>query len=153
MPAISSLIAKLAASYPEITFSTGEYAYWSTSQKTVFYCPHEPHAAWVILHETAHSLLDHQDYSRDIELLRLEQEAWSYATTLLAPRFGITIDPEFIETQLDTYRDWLHSKSTCPACQSNGLEQAKHHYTCLHCQTSWHTNTGIDVEIRRFITT
>lgn len=151
MQAISSLITKLISSYPEITFSIGEYAYWSPSKRTVFYSPGEAHAAWVILHETAHGLLKHSDYKRDIELVRLEQEAWSYAVATLAPRFGITIDPDFIEAQLDTYRDWLHNKSTCPSCQSNGLEQLAHHYICPHCTTSWHTNTGIDAGIRRFV--
>lgn len=153
MQATSSLITKLAASFPSLTFAEGEYAHWSPSTKTVFYCPHEPHATWVMLHETAHGVLAHHDYSRDIELLRLEQEAWAYVTAVLAPRFDIIIDSEFIEAQLDTYRDWLHSKSTCPACQSNGYEDTKHHYRCLHCNTSWHTNTGINVEVRRFITT
>lgn len=153
MPAISSLIQQLASSYPSLKFVEGESAHWSSAESTVYYCPDEPHTEWVVLHEVAHGLLKHVEYTRDIELLRLEHTAWQYAKTVLAPKFGTIIDTEFIETQLDTYRDWLHAKSTCPFCQSNGFEKDKHHYHCPHCQTDWHTNTGIDVDVRRYQTT
>lgn len=153
MPAISSLVKNLANKYPDITFARGDYAHWSPSKRTVYYHPSEPHAEWIILHETAHGLLGHQDYSKDIELIRIEQQAWHYATKTLSPLFGITIDPEFIETQLDTYRDWIHTKSTCPTCQSNGIESRTGHYQCLHCGGQWRVNTGIATAIRRFVAT
>ncbi len=150
MPATSSLIKKLAAKFPYLTFSEGAYAHWTPTERVVYYNSNEPHAEWVILHETAHGILDHHTYSRDIELIKLERQAWDYAAETLAPLFGIPIDNEFIEAQLDTYRDWLHIKSTCPSCQSNGIEQTKQQYLCPHCGQTWQTNTGINVGIRRF---
>ena len=151
MPAISSLVKTLKTNHPELTFQPGEFAHWSASTQTVFYDTSELHGDWILLHETSHALLRHTEYMRDIDLLKIERQAWSYAINTLAPRYGIEIDPDFIETQIDTYRDWLHVKSTCPSCQSNGIEARKHTYTCLHCGSSWHTNTGIEVGVRRYI--
>lgn len=151
MAATSSLAKKLARSYPSITFVRGDYAHWAPRSQTVFFDPNEGHADWILLHETAHALLNHRDYVRDIELLKLERAAWDYATSTLAKDHGVEIDPDFVESHLDTYREWLHAKSTCPHCQSNGLEQAKHHYLCLHCGSTWRTNTGTTSSIRRYI--
>lgn len=151
MPAISSLVHQLANNYPSLIFTEGRIARWSSEEATVYYNPREPHAEWVLLHETAHGILGHANYTRDIELLRLEHSAWHHATTVLAPQFDIVIESEFVETQLDTYRDWLHAKSTCPSCQSNGFEQHKHQYHCPHCQTNWQTNTGMDVGVQRVV--
>ncbi len=150
MPATSSLSKKLARSHPHITFTQGEQARWSPTTSTVFYNPNETHADWILLHETAHAILGHQEYTLDIELLKLERAAWHYATTTLAPQYDILIDTEFIETHLDTYRDWLHTKSTCPHCQSNGIEQTKQRYLCVHCGGTWRTNIGVDTGIRRY---
>ncbi len=147
-----SLANKLAKAYPNLTFTQGEHAHWSPDKQTVYYSLRESHAAWVLLHEAAHGLLGHTNYNRDIELLTIERDAWQYAAHTLAPQFNLSIDPEFVETQLDTYRDWLHAKSTCTTCQSNGIEHAKHRYQCLHCGSTWRVNTGIDVHIRRFAT-
>lgn len=152
MRSMSSLVAKLANNHPGIAFTIGNTARWSRDEQTVYHNPGEPHADWVLLHETAHALLDHSDYARDIELLALEREAWEYASHTLAPDYGVCINPAFINEHLDTYRDWLHAKSTCPACQSNGYESSPQQYACVHCGGTWHTNTGVDREIRRFQT-
>lgn len=153
MPAISSLVKKLAADYPGVSFEEASRAHWSPTNHTVYYSPAETHPDCILLHETSHALLNHQQYYRDIELLKIERAAWTHAATVLAPLYGVTISAEFIEAQLDTYRDWLHTKSTCPSCHSNGLEQDKLKYFCLHCGTAWRTNVGVDVGIRRFATT
>lgn len=151
MHATSSLAQKLAHKYPLLTFAPATVAHWSSLDNTVYYNSDEQHADWVLLHETAHGLLGHRDYMRDIKLLAVEREAWHYAATVLAPQFDITVDSDFIETQIDTYRDWLHAKSTCPTCQSTGYETSQQHYSCVHCGAAWRTNTGIDTEIRRFV--
>lgn len=152
MPATSSLIRKLANRFADFRFIAADEAHWSPQTHAVYYNPHEAHAEWVLLHETAHAILEHRQYARDIELLAMERAAWDYAIDSLGPDFSIQIDREFAEQQIDSYRDWLHAKSTCPSCQSNGLEVDKHQYTCLQCHATWRTNTGIDVGIRRRIT-
>lgn len=153
MLAISSLVKKLTRDYPALTFAHGQTAHWSSTEHTVWYTTDEPHADWVLLHETAHGLLRHANYAYDIELVRFEKDAWQYAVQTLAPRYNLVIDPDFIEAHLDTYRDWLHAKSTCPACQSSGYEARTRQYQCLQCGTSWRTNAGLTSRIRRRVTT
>lgn len=153
MRAISSLVKKLAANYPDLKFAIAKTAHWSSTEKTVYYNPEEPHASWTLLHETAHALLNHDNYCRDIDLLKMERDAWNYANGTLAPVYGIAIATNFIEVHLDTYRDWLHAKSTCPTCSSTGFEHRKHSYRCLHCGSAWRTNAGTAAQIRRYVTT
>lgn len=152
MPVTSSLVAKLTQDYPRFSFSTGEKSHWSASQLTIFYNPDEPHVDWILLHELSHACLEHAGYSRDIILLQMEREAWEYARNTLAPRYNVTIDTEFIEDHLDTYRDWIHTKSTCPKCTLTGMEVTKHRYRCLNCHHQWNTNTGTQVRIQRYST-
>lgn len=146
----SSLVAKLTQDYPEYRFIQGPVSRWESKHTTIHYNPSEAHSDWVVLHELAHACLAHASYQRDIELLQMEREAWHYAKTSLAPRYAIEIDPEFIEDHLDTYRDWLHTKSTCPACSLNGMELAKHRYQCLACGHQWRTNAGTKTRVTRY---
>lgn len=150
MPQTTLLVDKLRADFPAITFTEGETSHWSHTAQTVFYCPNEPQLDWILLHELAHALLQHAEYQRDIELLGMERDAWEYARKQLAPPYNIAIDPDFIEDQLDTYRDWLHTKSTCPRCTLTGMEVRKHHYRCLGCQHTWKTNRGTQVRVHRY---
>jgi hypothetical protein len=151
MRSTSSLVQRLARDFPRLSFTTtAKPSYWSSTHQTVFYNPSEPHADWVLLHETAHAILAHDSYPRDIVLLQIERDAWHYAQTVLAKRYDIAIDNEFAESQLDTYRDWLHTKSACPACDMTGVETSAQHYTCLMCGHGWQVNVGIDVAIRRY---
>lgn len=150
MHSTTSLINKLQKDFSQFSFIESDVSHWSHTKNTVFYNADDPHNDWVVLHELAHACLNHSDYRRDVELLAMERDAWHYAVTTLAPRYDITIDPDFIEDQLDTYRDWLHSKSTCPQCTLNGVETSKHRYQCLSCQHTWRTNEGKQVQIRRY---
>lgn len=151
MPSSNSLVAKLQEDYPNINITAHNgAAYWSASQRTVFYNPREPHANWVLLHEVSHALLDHASYRKDIELLAMERDAWHYATTILAPRYDLQIDTDYIEDNLDSYREWLHAKSTCPRCQLNGVEIASRHYRCAACGHEWRVNEARTCHIRRY---
>ncbi|MBP9853080.1 hypothetical protein KBC77_03790 [Candidatus Saccharibacteria bacterium] len=92
---------------------------------------------WTLLHETAHALLQHESFTSDIELLQMEVAAWHHAR-VLAGRFKITIDPDYIEDCLDSYRDWLHARATCPTCFERSLQTDTHTYTCHNCSAKWH---------------
>jgi hypothetical protein len=48
----------------------------------------------------------------------------------------VIIDEEHIQNCLDTYRDWLHKRSTCPRCDSHGL-QTSEQYKCYNCRAVW----------------
>lgn len=146
MVSIDSLIKKLRADYPQFTFTEGDIARWHHSNKTIYYTDDTS----TLLHELAHACLNHTSYHRDIELLQIERDAWEYAVTYLSPRYDLPIDDVFIQDHLDTYRDWLHAKSTCPECTSTGVEVSPRHYKCLICNHSWRVNSAVDISLRRY---
>lgn len=136
------LLNQLTATYPYVTFKPGTTFLWSPNEGTVSYTPDQlssDKGAWSLLHEVSHAILRHQDYRNDFELLQLEVAAWEHAIAMQS-EFGVKIDPNFIEDCLDTYRDWLHQRSTCPTCGSGGLQQDSRTYRCHNCLTTWHVS-------------
>ncbi len=137
-----TLVDELAKLAPDITFQPGSSFFWSPKKRYITYDP-EPteHNTWALLHETAHATLDHSTYNSDFELLHLEVAAWEEAK-ILARRFSITIDENHVQDCLDTYRDWLHQRSTCPTCSSVSFQNAPNEYRCHNCHTSWQVSTS-----------
>lgn len=151
MAPISSLVNKLKKAYPDLTFKEGEDFRWVPQEKTIYYPkdstkPDEK----TLLHELAHALLGHVDYDKDIELLHKEREAWDYASKELSEEFSVEIGENSIEEAMESYRDWLHSRSTCPECSMNSFQQPKNTYKCLSCGCSWHANDAQLCELRRY---
>lgn len=105
-----------------------------------------------LLHELSHAVLNHTDYLKDIGLLELERNAWDYAQTTLAPLYDVTIEEDIVQDSLDTYRDWLHARSTCPECGATGLQVKQRDYKCVACQTTWHVNDARFCALRRYKT-
>lgn len=151
MPSIHSLLKQLRSDHPEIRFTRGDDFYWSSQSKTLFYTDSESSQAF-ILHELAHALLQHSDYSRDIELIRYERDAWQLALGTLAKTYNVTISSDTIQDNLDTYRDWLHARSTCTACDSTGIQSTKNTYACPVCRNTWRVNEARNCELRRYST-
>lgn len=148
----ASLITKLTANYPDFAFTASDEFRWSPKEKTIFY-DQASSSELFLLHELAHAILGHSEYSRDIELIELERSAWKYTKESLCKPYGIPIDDELVEDSLDTYRDWLHSRSTCPTCQSTGIETRKYEYRCIACGTLWKVNDARVCALRRRIIT
>lgn len=149
-PSISLLVSKLRTKYPDYIFSEGSPCRWSPVEQTVYFEPiNSQLAVSLLLHEVAHACLGHIDFDRDIELLNKERAAWRYAVEL-APSFKLVIDPEIIDTHLDTYRDWLHTRSNCPNCQQTGLQTKKKTYSCINCRSSWRVNDARQCQQRRW---
>lgn len=145
-----SLVDKLIADYPNIHFIKGDDFYWSPSTQTVFYRSTKTiEDKRTLLHELAHGLLAHESFSRDVLLLGMEREAWSYAHERLAPRYEVYIDDAVIDAALDSYRDWLHRRSRCPQCEMNGVQKNPDTYRCLACAISWHVNDARRCQLRR----
>src|SRR6185437_9952408 len=114
--------------------------YWSPKDLKVFYkLDIQPTYRWKLLHEVGHALLNHQTYQSDFELLQLEVAAWQQAEAV-AQDFKIKINSDYIQDCLDTYRDWLHKRSTCPSCGTRSLQEAADRYRCFNCQTTWHVS-------------
>ncbi len=137
-----TLLKKLAAEYPDVILKPGKVFLWSPKQHVVSYIPDQltsDKGSWSLLHEVSHAILGHRDYRNDFELLQLEVAAWEEALAV-GERLSIKIDQNFIEDCLDTYRDWLHQRSTCPTCGSSGLQHDPKTYRCHNCLTIWHVS-------------
>jgi hypothetical protein len=79
----------------------------------------------------------------------MERAAWEKAGEL-APTYEVTIQPDLVEQQLDTYRDWLHDRSVCPNCEANGVQTDVNHYRCLTCDDTWRVNDARRCALRRY---
>jgi len=139
-----NLLPKLTADFPGITFRTGATFRWSSKDKRIVYradFSKEPAGLWSLLHEVGHAKLDHSTYQSDFELLQMEVAAWEAAREL-AQTYGHQIDPDHIQDCLDTYRDWLHRRSTCPTCGVRSLQETARQYACFNCDTRWNVSAS-----------
>lgn len=87
----------------------------------------------LLLHELSHAILGHYSFNVDIERMKMESNAWEKAKEL-AKNYNIEMDDEFIQTELDTYRDWLHKKSRCPNCGLTRFQTPDSQYHCPRCE-------------------
>lgn len=150
MPAITSLIKQLQGDYPDISFIKSDTFSWSPSSNTVSFDDSQPHAAAYCLHELSHAILQHHNYARDIDLIKLERDAWDFAKSTLAARYSASLLDDVIQDNLDTYREWLHARSTCPQCSAIGVQAAQHEYHCLACKQQWRVNEARLCALRRY---
>lgn len=147
MPSIN---LQLARDFPSLRFEPSDDFHWSPHDKTIYFKPTEPNSP-LLIHELSHALLGHDTYESDVALLKIEREAWNKATEL-APIYKIPIEDEVIESHLDTYREWLHARSTCPACSANGYQVKTSLYRCLACSTEWKVNEARLCGLKRYTT-
>ena len=134
-----NLLTELQNRLPHVHFKDAANFYWSPKTGTVYLSPDRlvtPDGQWALLHEAGHALKDHKSYKTDVGLLILEVEAWQ-AGRSLARELQIEIDDEHIQDCLNTYRDWLYARSTCPTCALNSLQVDETTYECLNCSTRW----------------
>jgi hypothetical protein len=130
----------------------GDKFYWSPSKREIIYRQDDPDGLEHLLHELSHAALEHTSYESDIALISMERAAWQYAKTNLAPLYHVRIADDLIQDDLDTYRDWLHARSTCPDCKSNGIQTSRQHYQCLVCNGSWSVNLALHCQLKRYKT-
>ena|SRR5579871_1065781 len=135
---VKNLIERLRSDYPDVSFRRGSQDHWSPKNNTITYNSTEPtdKMSYGVLHELAHAQLGHTTYQSDFELLKMEALAWELAAKL-GKKYGVKIDNEHIENCLDTYRDWLYARSTCPKCGVHTAQKDSGHYECFNCRTSW----------------
>lgn len=134
------MLEKLQTDHPGVTFLPGVRFAWDPKSRTVHYPSQSDETSpleWSLLHEVGHALLDHQDFESDVQLLHMEVDAWQKATEL-GETYGIAIDQDHVQDCLDTYRDWLHARATCPTCLERCLQKDVHTYQCHNCATQWH---------------
>ena len=141
---ILSVVEELKRQMPAVKFQAGVRFYWSPKVSLVSYNPNIPNKAELLcslFHEVAHAKLQHKTYSTDFELLKLEVLAWEEAKDL-ATSFGTNIDEDYIQDCLDTYRDWLHKRSTCPTCGTVGVQCSQREHQCHNCNQPWSVTTA-----------
>lgn len=136
-------ISLLHRDYPEFKFQPGDEDHWSAKSGTITYNPRRPlfQRRYSLLHELAHAVLGHISYTSDFELLKLEAEAWQLAAKI-GHKYQIEIEDAHIQNCLDTYRDWLYRRSTCPRCGTHVLQKDSASYHCYNCQTDWQVSSG-----------
>lgn len=134
----NKLLEQLIDAHPDIAFVAGDTNYWSPENTTVYYKAQldSKETLWTLLHETSHGLLGHARYASDFELVFLEVAAWKHAKQL-AKNYGITINEDYTQDCLDSYRDWQHARSLCPGCALGGIQIQPTTYQCLFCDKKW----------------
>lgn len=133
-------VSLLGKHFPGVTYRKSKQFYWSPKTNEVFYTTlTDPQTGvWSLLHETAHAALGHTMYRADFELVLLEIAAWEKAKDLARELLSMEIDEDHIQDCLDTYRDWLCARSTCPGCGNLALQQSDfRHYQCFNCHARW----------------
>ena len=127
-----TLIERLRKDYPEYRFVDGK-KFMFRPPKTVVLGPPEPFWGLLVLHELSHAICKHKGFKTDVERLKMENQAWERAREL-APLYDIEINEELIQSELDTYRDWLHQKSRCPVCGLTRFQASDSRYHCPRCE-------------------
>lgn len=122
---------RLKADFPQFTFKEGAKFMWKPP-KTIFLGPEEPGDYLLALHELGHALCGHNRYNTHVERLKIESEAWEKAQELCL-KYDLPYDEDFAEAQLDTYRDWLHTKSKCKKCGLTRFQTPDGKYHCPQC--------------------
>jgi len=153
MNSVSNLLPTVKKDFPDLKFVAGEDFHWSPKDHIIYYASHQKvanHGVWALLHEIAHAQLDHQSYSNDFDLIKIENKAWQQAAKL-ANKYGITINKEHIQDCLDTYRDWLHSRAKCPNCHVVSVQRDDKLYQCFNCKTVWRVPTSPTSKINKTV--
>lgn len=144
------MISKLRADFPGFRFEPAKEFWWSAKKMTIYYDPKATDSIAYTLHELSHAILGHEGYKRDIELLKLERDAWEYARGTLGTEYHVVINETTVQNNLDTYRHWLHARSTCPDCETTGIQVQGALYRCLFCGAQWQVNEARLCALRRY---
>lgn len=129
-----TLLHQIFQDYPNFQFKFGS-KFSFRPPRTITLGPPQPNYGLLALHELGHALCKHKDYKLHVQRLKIESEAWETAKSLCLkhPHYQIVFDSDFAQSQLDTYRDWLHQKSLCPRCQLTRFQSSNGNYHCPRC--------------------
>lgn len=135
---LNNFLLRIKQDYPRYGFKPGKQDHWSPGKQIITYNPDKPLAesSVALLHELAHAELNHTTYTSDLELLKLESQAWKLAAKI-GKQYEVIITNDHIQNCLDTYRDWLHQRSACPNCTMRVLQTNPSKYECFNCHTEW----------------
>lgn len=126
------LLETLKNTYVEFNFRPSK-RFSFRPPKTIYFVQDDENFDSLILHELGHALLGHRDFKTDIERLKMERAAWEKGREV-AKNLKITLNEELIETELDSYRDWLHQRSKCYKCGLTRYQTPDGKYHCPKCE-------------------
>lgn len=144
MMQMEDLLAALQQDYPDLKFRVGHKFKFRPPRMIYYELPCANLAAdpkstvynnyrLQLLHEVGHALLGHRDFRTDLERLKMECAAWWQAQEL-CHHYQVVYDEEFAESEIDTYRDWLHRHSICKTCGLTCYQGADGQYHCPLCE-------------------
>ena len=141
----------IIADFPQFEFISGKFFMWSPHASVVVYdkrrCKQND-GKIALIHEIGHALLGHKLYRYDMELIKMEMDAWDQVRRL-APKYGLSIDEEHIARCIATYDEWLTKRATCPDCQNFSLQKGRDVYGCFACGSVWEVNWRKDRRVTR----
>jgi hypothetical protein len=149
MHSTTSLLEKIKSDFKDIHFKQSDTFSWSPADNTICYDKLAKNQDIMLLHELSHAILSHKKYDRDINLIVMERQAWDKASEL-AIKYGVEIPEQTIESSLDSYRDWIHARSTCTNCTATGMQVSQNTYSCPSCQNQWKVNEARSCALRRY---
>ena len=129
----TNFLKTIKNTYPNLAFKQGK-RFSFRPKNTIIFDPTAENFKFLLLHELGHALNGDFSYKTDIERLKIEVSAWKTAKSL-AKTFKIPFDEEFMESELDSYRDWLHKKSLCKSCGLTRYQTPDGAYHCPHCDS------------------
>ncbi len=122
---------QLKADFPEFKFLRG-VRFKFRPPRTIIVEEFGENWRLLALHEVGHAVSGHRNFAVDVARVKMEMEAWERAREL-ADRYNVPWDEEFVQGELDSYREWLHQKSRCPKCGLTRFETPGKGYTCPRC--------------------
>ena len=130
---LNKIIVQLKKDYPWLRWRVGKkFAFRPPRTIVVEQAKLDECSKMLLLHEVGHAMLEHQNYRTDVERLKMERAAWEQARKL-CERYGVEYDVEVAERELDSYRDWLHRRASCPRCGLTRYQGVEGEYHCPEC--------------------
>ncbi len=129
---VARLVARAREDFPDLRFVSG-HKFAFRPPRTIVIGAEEECSSLLLLHELGHAASGHREFKTDVARLKMEAEAWTAARGL-AERYGVEWDEEVAQTELDSYRDWLHRKSRCPKCGLTRYQTPDGEYHCPQCE-------------------
>ena len=128
----ATFLARVKTDFPSLRFRVGrKFAF--RPPKTIILPENVSECSpLLLLHEIGHALSGKFDFSTEIGRLKIEVLAWEKARELCGV-YGVEIDEDLIQGELDTYRDWLHQKSRCPKCGLTRFQTPDGVFHCPKC--------------------
>ena len=128
----ATFLARIKSDFPEFKFIDGA-RFSFRPPRTIVVGPEENSDSLLLLHELGHALCGHRDFDTGVRRVKMEREAWDKAREL-AEIYGVLINDNAVECELDTYREWLHKKSRCPRCGLTRFQTPDGEFHCPRCE-------------------